>query len=77
MIEEVTTFVKMVVKSPMRLVCKAEGKHDWVWHGGGWIFSPKYTFRCARCGCRSTGAIHDLEKKGFKGKMRMRKRKGE
>lgn len=72
MLEEISTFAAMIIKSPMRFVCKSKKDHDWRWYGGGFLFSNKYAFRCARCGCRSTSKFEDLEKKGFKGKMRMR-----
>lgn len=64
--EEVTTFLAMVIKFPMRWICKKKD-HDWYFYGGGWIFSAKYSFVCKRCGCRSIGTFDDLEKKGFKG----------
>lgn len=70
-IEEIFTFIAMVFKSPMRIVCKIKKDHDWRWHGGGWIFTAKYSFTCKRCGCRSTGDMDDLKRKGFKGKARI------
>jgi hypothetical protein len=69
--EEISTFVTMIVKFPMRLVCIRKKDHDWRWKGGGFLFGNKYAFICKRCGCRSTGNMDDLEKKGFKGTVKI------
>jgi hypothetical protein len=69
--EEIFTFINMVVKFPMRIICKIKKDHDWRWYGGGFLFSAKYSFICKRCGCRSTGDFDDLKKKGFKGTARI------
>ena len=60
--EEITTFLTMVVKFPMRLICKFKGHKLW-FYGGGWIFTSKYSFVCKRCGIRSTGTYDDMKKK--------------
>jgi hypothetical protein len=71
LLEEIFTFFNMILKSPLRPICKAKKEHDWRWYGGGWIFTAKYSFVCKRCGCRSKGDFEDLEKKGFKGKAKI------
>ncbi|AEO93381.1 gp119 [Bacillus phage G] len=70
--EEISTFIKMVIKSPMRIVCKRKKDHDWYKRGGGFnIFGTKYPYICKKCGCRSNGTFDDLKKKGFKGKAKI------
>ena len=66
-IEEIWTFLIMVAKSPLRIVCKIKGEHDWEYHGGGFIFDCKYPFTCRKCGLRSTSDIDELSKHGFDG----------
>lgn len=60
-IEDILTFTTMVIKFPMRILCKKK-EHDWIWYGGGFsFFAPKYPFICHRCGCRSKGDFEDIE----------------
>lgn len=68
-IEYVWTTIVLIIKFPMRTICKAKRDHDWVDHGsGGFIFpGPRYRFICQRCGTRSKGDWDSLMKKGFKG----------
>ena len=34
-IEEIWIFLMMIIKFPLRIVCKIKGEHDWKWHDGG------------------------------------------
>lgn len=71
LIEEIGTFLNMLFKFPMRVVCKSKKEHNWFFYGGGFLFTAKYSFICKRCGCRSKGDIDNMEKKGFKGKAKI------
>lgn len=64
-LEEFMTFLNMVLKFPLRFVCKRKKEHDWHWYGGGFLFTAKYTVICNKCGMRSKGDLEDLEKKDF------------
>lgn len=66
-IEELWTGLMMIIKFPLRIVCKIKDEHDWKWHGGGFLFDSKYSFTCRRCGLRCNGDINKMNKHGFNG----------
>lgn len=66
-IEEFWTGLMMVIKFPLRIVCKIKGEHDWLSHGGGFFFESKYSFTCKRCGLRCKGDMDEMNRHGFKG----------
>jgi hypothetical protein len=70
LIEYIWTTIVLIIKFPMRVVCKSKQEHDWVDHGSGGFSpfpGPRYRFICQRCGTRSKGDWESLMKKGFKG----------
>lgn len=71
-IEEIWTFWMMIIKFPLRIICKIKGEHEWRWHGGGFLLDSKYSFTCKRCGLRCKGDIDEMNKHGFKGTARIK-----
>lgn len=57
--------LKLIVKCPMRFVCKKKGHLRQHRNGLFGMFAPKYTWSCKRCGIRSTSDIDDMVKKGL------------
>lgn len=65
-IEEIWTFIMMIIKFPFKIICIIKRDHNWKWHSGGFLFDYKYSFTCSRCGLRCTGDMDEIDKHNFK-----------
>lgn len=63
--EEIYSFLRMVIKFPLRGICRIKGEHNWKYCGGGFLLNPKYSFICKTCGARCISDLDEVEKHGI------------
>lgn len=61
-LEQIYTFLRMIIKFPLRIVCEIKGEHNWRYVSGGFLLNPKYSFICKTCGARCTGDLDKVKK---------------
>lgn len=66
-IEEFYTGLVMIIKFPLRLICKFKKKHEWIYDNGCFLYNYKYKYICKTCGVRCKDDKEVFTKYRYKG----------